>query len=348
MDAKKYFAKYYAKLNFEAILKSVLFGLVPGFAASFVIAAVAFFTDFEGLLPVVIAMPVVTAAATLVIYFKKFKPTAMSNARRVDRVGLEERLITMIEYEGDDSFIAQIQRADAKAKLAEVEASQIGLQVPQKLIIAVIIAAVLGCAMTTVSTLGDFGLLPEGDDLIESLIPAEREVHIAVSYIIEEGGYVVGDDEQLVLYGGNAEPITVVADDGYAFVSWDDGSKKPSRSDTKITETLILTAIFEPIGDGDGDGDGEGDGSPGDSDNPGDQPGDGQQGEGPTDNQEGNPNDALMGGGKYDDCNQIINGETYYREVKDSFKEELEKILENDGSLTDEEREIIESYIEIV
>ena len=100
MDAKKYFAKYYAKLNFEAILKSVLFGLVPGFAASFVIAAVAFFTEFEGLWPAVIAMPVITAAAALVIYFKKFKPTAMSNARRVDRVGLEERLITMIEYEG--------------------------------------------------------------------------------------------------------------------------------------------------------------------------------------------------------------------------------------------------------
>lgn len=347
MDAKKYFAKYYAKLNFEAILKSVLFGLVPGFAASFVIAAVAFFTEFEGLWPAVIAMPVITAAAALVIYFKKFKPTAMSNARRVDRVGLEERLITMIEYEGDDSFIAQIQRADAKAKLAEVEASQIGLQVPQKLIIAVVIAAVLGCAMTTVSTLGDLGLLPQGDELIESLLPAEREVHIAVSYIVEEGGYVIGDDEQLVLYGGNAESVTVMADDGYAFVSWDDGSKKPTRTDTKITETLILTAIFEPIGDGEGDGD-SGDGEPGDSDNPGDQPGEGQEGQGPTDNQDGQPNDAQMGGGKYDDCNQIINGETYYREVKDSFKEELEKILESDGSLTDEERKIIESYIEIV
>ena len=45
---------------------------------------------------------------------------------------------------------------------------------------------------------------------------------------------------------------------------------------------------------------------------------------------------------------EIINGETYYREVKESFREELEKILESDGSLTDEERKIIESYIDIV
>lgn len=345
MNAKKYFAKYYAKLNFEAILKSALFGLVPGFAASFIIAAIAFFTDFEGLIPALIALPTITAAAALIIYFKKFKPTAMSNARRVDRVGLEERLITMIEYEGDDSFMAQIQREDAKAKLAEIEASQIGLHVPQKLIIAVAIAAVLGSAMTTVSTLGDFGWLPQGDELIESLLPTEREVHIPVSYIVEEGGYIEGDDEQLVLYGGTTETITVIADDGYAFVGWDDGNKRPTRSDTKVTEALVLTAILEPIGDGEGDNSGDGD--PGESDKPGDQPGDSQQ-QGPTSDEEGDPNDALMGGGKYDDCNQIINGETYYREVKESFREELEKILESDGSLTDEERKIIESYIDIV
>ena len=56
-----------------------------------------------------------------------------------------------------------------------------------------------------------------------------------------------------------------------------------------------------------------------------------------------------MGGGKYEEANQIIDGETYYREVKQLYKEMLLERLETEGDqLSPEERAIIEAYLEIV
>ena len=55
------------------------------------------------------------------------------------------------------------------------------------------------------------------------------------------------------------------------------------------------------------------------------------------------------GGGKYEEANQIIDGETYYKEVLDTYREILQERLEQEGDqMTDEERAIIEAYLGIV
>lgn len=346
MDSNKQFERYYPRLRQEAILKSLLCGLAVGFSAAFVAAFITWFTPADGLWISLGVLALATLTATPIFYFKRFRPTVMNNARRIDSLGLEERLITMVEYQNDDSYIAELQRTDARAALEQVDKKQIKLHFPRKMLIALAICFVVGSGMTTITALSSAGLMPGGDDLVDAIIPDELEVYVAVSYIVEEGGTIEGEADQLVLFGENAEAVLAVADDGYFFVGWDDGQKKPSRQDKKVEKELILTAIFEPLEDENGEDGDEGD--PGDE---GDQGQEGANGPPGPDGQEGEDgeedNNSNSGGGKYDPPNQIIDGETYYREMldKEAWKQYLE---ENGDSLTDEQKAIIEAYIGIV
>ena len=78
-----------------------------------------------------------------------------------------------------------------------------------------------------------------------------------------------------------------------------------------------------------GEGEGEGDGQ-------GNQPG-----------QPGQPGNGA--GGKHDHANQIIDGETYYREVLEDYKDQIKEYLEkNRDTLSDDEIAMIEQYLGIV
>ena len=135
MDAKKIFEKYYSRLALEGFLKALILGLIFGFAAEFIVAFATWMASYNGLWISIAAGVAVAAGMTALFYFKKFRPTAKQIAKRVDRLGLEERLITMTELEGDDSYIALRQREDAQKKMREVEAKEIKLRL-SKLAIA--------------------------------------------------------------------------------------------------------------------------------------------------------------------------------------------------------------------
>lgn len=346
----KHFEQYYPKLLAEAILKSLFSGLIVGFAAAFVTSIATWITG--GWWIALVTFGTVTAIASVLYYFLRYRPSVKDNARRLDGLGLEERLITMIELEGDDSYMATLQRDDAKATLAKLEKKSIKFVFPKQVLVALAISAFLGSGMTTVSVLGDMGLLPDGGEIIKDIIPEEREVYVAVTYLVEDGGEILGESDQLILIGSNAEVVTAVPFDGYQFVGWDDGGSRPTRQERKVNEDFIVMAIFEPIQEeGEGDGDGDGQDGPADEDAP---PGD-QPGEANPDGSPGNPSDqpnenpGQSGGGKYDDFNQIIDGETYYRDLLESYKEQIKDYLEEYGdSLTEEQKKIIESYIGVV
>lgn len=53
-------------------------------------------------------------------YYKKFKYSEIQLAKRIDGLGLEERVLTMTELEGNDSFIAKKQREDTIKAIKEV------------------------------------------------------------------------------------------------------------------------------------------------------------------------------------------------------------------------------------
>lgn len=354
MDLKQHFKEHDGKLRLEALLKSLLSGSTIGGSLGFVVACVTWFTDLKGLwlsIGVILGFTLVTTA---LFYFKVHKPSLTASAKRLDRLGLDERLITMVEYQNDNSFMAKLQRLDAAAMLSKVAKSDIKLLIPIQAIIMSATCLLLASGMTVVTGLADAGIIMGGQELIESLKPEEPEIKIMVTYEAEEGGSIEGEYEQFIVKGEDAEPVLAVPEDGYVFIEWSDGITDPYRQDLEILEELELFAVFEwdegAEDDSEGDeGEGEGEGDmEAPSEEQGEKDGEGEKSEESEDgdpSDESEPNDQ----GKYGEANQIIDGETYYKEIIGEYRDKLIEYLEkNRDRLSEEEIAIIESYIGIV
>ena len=210
------------------------------------------------------------------------------------------------------------------------------------MIVLLSVFCTLSLGMTTVSALAAAGIIQTGSEVLEGTIEEiEPEIYFSVTYEAEDGGYIDGEADQLVIEGGNAEPVTAVAEEGYVFVEWEDGLTRPGRQDSKITDHVVYVAIFEPISE-EGEENDEGEEQPNDTP---------QESEDAT---QSKPNDDPQDssgspGGKYEEVNQIIDGSKYYREYLEFYQELMRERLETDGdSLSDEERAIIEGYLGIV
>ena len=81
-------------------------------------------------------------------------------------------------------------------------------------------------------------------------VNAPASVVVRAEYIATEGGSISGKSvqEKTVIIGESAafDLVTAVPNEGYKFVSWDDGKTEASRSDL-ISESGSFTAIFEKI-----------------------------------------------------------------------------------------------------
>ena len=97
MDNRQLFERHRKRLEKEAWLKSVLLSLVIGFAAMLATAVLTWVFEKNGLWFSLSALVVVTGGLTPLFYFKRFRPDGRQIARRIDRLGLEERVITMTE-----------------------------------------------------------------------------------------------------------------------------------------------------------------------------------------------------------------------------------------------------------
>jgi hypothetical protein len=349
MNLQQHFKEHEGKLRLEALLKALLLGIVIGSVVGLITAAVTWFIGFEIGWLISIGLTVfVTALTTLIFYLTIFKPTLIDNARRLDRLGLDERLVTMVEYQNDDSSMAAIQREDAKAQLSKIKAQDIQIKTPLKYIISASICFVLCAAMCTVGALSAAGIIPSAGEIIEALTPDEPDIYISVVYDVDEGGYIEGEADQLVLKGGDTEPVLAVADDGYVFVEWSDGLTDPYRYDKNVVEELEIFATFELSGE-EGDGDGEGDegDQEGDEEAPSEEQGQGEPSDEESDSESDDSQESEDD--KYNEANQVIDGETYYREIIEEYKDSLIQYLEEHrGELSAEEIAIIESYIGIV
>ena len=329
----KLFKQYYNKILFEGILKTVLCELVAGFAADFLVAAISWFVGYDGGLWLSIGIGAgVAIIAGLILYFFKFRPTTQEIARRVDRLGLEERVITMLELENDQSYIAMRQREDTKRCLNEISAKSLKLMLSNVVIVAVIVSMIMSGSMTTVVVLAKEDIIDYGNEIIN---PSEEDEDVvAVSYFIDEGGEIVGEADQIFTKGGDATPVTAVAIDGWMFLEWSDGITEPGRHDLAVTESFEVFAIFEEIAES-GDVEGDGGLSEDDSEQEGDKANDA-------------PSNGNGAGGKWEDKNQIINGNKFYRDEVDYYYELAMEILANGGEIPDDLREFIEKYYDSI
>ena len=343
MNVKQQFRKHFAKLRNEAWVRALLAGLIVGFVVGFVAAILTWFADLNGLWIPAAAILAATGVSMPIYYAKKFRPTAESSARRIDRLGLEERLITMVEFADDDSFVANVQRRDAQEKLEELETNKIKVRVPRKTIIALSITGVFSIGMYAVAAMSTLGLLPDGMQWLDEVTPEEPIKYVSVTYEALDGGTIEGEFDQLIPLGSDTSLVVAVADEGYEFQGWDDQSENPDRFEKNVLEDVVYVAIFQPIEEGEPSEDGE---SSEEEDQQ--QPQESQSND-QSQQQDENSDSPPTNNGKYEESNQILDGETYYREHLEYYRNLLLERLESEGAtLTDEERAIIESYLEVV
>lgn len=68
-----------------------------------------------------------------------------------------------------------------------------------------------------------------------------------LSYVVVEGGRILGTNIQTVDYGKNGNTVFAVANEGYKFVKWSDDVTEATRQDKNITENISVIAIFEKL-----------------------------------------------------------------------------------------------------
>lgn len=173
MDYSQLYDKYYSRMSVEGWIKSAIFALIVGFAANGIIALVTWIVGFDmGLWIALGGLVVVTVAVTPVFYFRFFRPTEKKVAKRLDSLGLDERIITMLELQGDTSEIAALQRADA---VGMVEASDkdekkkgkfVRFKLPVAVVVAVACLGVFGIAFSVVTGLSGYGVIGSGKEVI--------------------------------------------------------------------------------------------------------------------------------------------------------------------------------------
>ena len=339
MNGKQIFDRHYRRLLTEGILKSVICGAAVGFGISFIFSFLYWMLAFGNIwigIVIGIASGILTGALA---YRLRYKPTDKTIARRIDRYGLEERMITMLELERDESYIASLQRSDASDKLGAFDAKSIRYTFPIAALIVAAVSLVFSTGFTTLGALAGADLIPYG---IEIINPDSGIGTFKIVYEAKEGGSIFGESEQSVEKGTDTSPVLAVADEGWIFVRWDDGGVSPERFEEGVTESATIKAVFERI-DKDADGTDEEDRAddlPFGSANEESGGGDSDQvgGENPD------SGDSNQGGGKWQDKNQFIDGATYYRDYLDLYYQYAKNIFESDTDIPEDIIEFFEIY----
>lgn len=356
------FKKYYGRFRRIAVLRSICFSVIVGFGVNFFVALILLFCDVS----VGVALGVSIGAgvfamscAAPLLYRFNFKPTLKRMASALDGQGLEERTVTMVEFENDDSFVAKAQRENAVKKLESVDPKSLKFVLPTVAVVSISVAMLLGVSMTMVTTLSaaDIIQLPQDDVAQEEPEdpeePEEKTETVSVLYEAGEHGSISGEAFQQFEKGGNATAVTAVPDEGYVFVFWSDGKFTAEREDVGVMSSFSVTAFFAKetaVGPGEDEGGAEGGeqggqqgGQQGGSAGSG-QPGDGE-GDGNGEDGEGEGGGGASGS-TAEDNNTVIDGKTdYHSEIDyDSAKEAILK----DDSLSQEEKDMLLQYLDIL
>ena len=349
------FKRYYKRIALHGILKSLLISLIVAFSC-FIVMSFFFwlfgvkaiwicFTTLGGLILIV----------TPIIYFIFYRPDTAEIARRIDETGLEERMITMTELDGDDSFIARMQREDAIKALKSVDAKLLKFTISVPVLVVLGCSVVLGIAAATVEGLYQTGVIEPGKDVIVN--PANQPKIYNIEYDVNGDGEIDGDIYQGIEEGKSGTLVEAKALDGYTFVKWvdKDGNtvgEEPARMETNVTSDIVLIAEFQEIsyddsGDGEGDGDeGEGEGDEGDgegkpkqgndssSDNGGKEKGDSSQGSGAS--------------SSYEENNQVYDGNHDYKSEYEGARDDAMGDMSGNNNYSGDNRDIASGYFDTI
>ena len=337
MEKKQFFDKHYQRLVKEGIMRSAIFGTAVFFGTSFLLAFLYWMLAFGSIwLSLAIGAPI-GAVVGILWYRLKYKPTLTAAARRVDRLGLEERTVTMLELIDDDSYIAQVQREDAENKLSALPVEKITFSFSLGSIIAAVITPLLCSAAIVLGFLARADVIPYGKELLSGSVEGEFEV----KYEAGDGGELRGELTQTVNYGENTDKVLAVADEGWIFVRWDDGNEYPERYEAEVTRNITVKAIFEKINTDttdDEDGDAADDTPFASQVESGGDSSDDSSGENNSDQNSEQINS------KWEEKNKFIDGATYYKDYLELYYQYATGIFDSDNEIPPELIEFFETY----
>lgn len=188
---------YRRKCTVQALIKSLVPALIAGFALSIIVSAISFALSCNILWIALVVWAASTAGFTVLFYFKIFKTDMRETASRVDEIGLDERVITMVEFAGRDDVISRKQRQDTETVLQSVNPKQMKFGFTKVFIAFLVILAIVAVTsvfMMSYSTVranyedpvaGEQTELTEEDRIIQDMLDSLREI-IAEANIKEE------------------------------------------------------------------------------------------------------------------------------------------------------------------
>lgn len=335
---------YKSRLAKEGWLKAALCGMSVGFSADILCATAFWVFGIKLFWICILVFAAVTAIATPLFYFCRFKSSRRQVASRVDMLGLEERILTMTQFENDDSYIARRQREDAINALKSVNSSFIKIAVSASMVVACCVTLVLGVGATTVSAVADKSLMDLIREKQEEKDAIENTFHLTYGVKDSVGGRVDGELEQTVKGGEAGKTVQAVAEDGYVFIGWTDGYVDATRTDADVKKDLTVNAVFVEIEDNEEDDEtveekGEGEQGNGNNSDGQPQPGD------PSDGSDSS-NEAGDGAGAGADAasNQVIDGSTYYGDEYSGSLSDAQDSMNSDSNLSGDEKGVIGDY----
>ena len=335
---------YKSRLAKEGWLKAALCGMSVGFSADILCATAFWVFGIKLFWICILVFAAVTAIATPLFYFCRFKNSRRQVASRVDMLGLEERILTMTQFENDDSYIARRQREDAINALKSVNSSFIKIAVSASMVVACCVTLVLGVGATTVSAVADKSLMDLIREKQEEKDAIENTFHLTYGVKDSVGGRVDGELEQTVKGGEAGKTVQAVADDGYVFVGWTDGYVDATRTDADVKKDLTVNAVFVEIEDNEEDdetNEEKGEGEQGNGNNSDGQPQPGDPGDGSDSSDEAGDG---AGAGADAASNQVIDGSTYYGDEYSGSLSDAQDSMNSDSNLSGDEKGVIGDY----
>lgn len=320
MDYKKILNKFMKQFKKEVFINSLLKSIIIIFSISFILLLLNLFFNFSNSITIILISILLFLILTSIFYLINL-PNDYKLSKRIDTLGLKDRILTMNELKDDNSFIALKQREDACSFLQKIEASNI-VNISKK---HIKISSLILSFYLILSTISIIGISHHFNN---------EEVYnpyVEVYYSADNGGVVLGDTSQYIHIGEEATEVFAVANTGYVFDKWSDGSYDPYRKDENILSKQVIVAYFIKIDDSI---------------------------DVPTDNdildldEYSNTNDGTGGNGasgEYDDAaDNVIDGNINYKDLYEQYYNESLEIINSGGTVPEYLKDLIDYYYKII
>ncbi len=358
--------KYKKRLIILGLFKAFLIALIPSFISMGVISLISYFCNASLSFIIILTLSIglsLLLILTIAIFFKFFYPNNKKLYSQLDKMGLEERLITLKEIENDNSLFADLLKKDVDEKLKNLPVKSIRFVFPIQVIIMIIFSFIFASSFMTYSVIASTSIDPIQNQ--EEKEENETEYFIVNYGVLDEKqGTIEGLASQKVKKGGYTKQVKAVPFEGYVFYAWTNldlipiGNQEATRMDLNIQDNMDIVAIFQKKEDDENDQNMD---SP--SENPDDKEGNedtSKNDKEDTDNKDEEDDSNKKpdsSGGKVDgndqddvgegrDDNSVIDGTKDYQD--DFDREKADQDLSDDLSIPDDLKDLLGDYYDIL